>query len=470
MFVQTKKILALLTVTLFLFLSPCRQVHAQAPPPRDCPALLAELFAEEDWLEDLADPVLTSVKDVRERALFYEQIHACLSQMETEAALSGELEGAMLLAEYFMTFAGSSVTVPANSRLVSLETIEDAAIVRLREKVGLPVPKGYIYVRFYSSRKAMSEMVRQAFKDDSVAGATILSRYVALLVEKPTAWEERELQEQSLPKTISHELVHVYVNSLLGALNQDKLPKWFHEGCAIYFSGSGETDAVTTMEPALDGVVYITHTRSEPEEYQQYETNFRYLESKLGEEGLYQTIKDAIENRTVDPVFRSLKVDNYEELFDAAQAWHRTRQNVRNAIIIACPIILLIVLIRVLPGRDQVRAGRGVQPYPAAAPRTYQPGIPLPPPEQVGGQMRIRVSQISPRVLRCGICGGASSSGRYFVVQGGLMLCQTCFDAGYAGSLGNVIACPACGYRLDPQRNSIYYRERRCANCGFPML
>ena len=446
-----------------------QEVHAQTPSFQGCPELSVEFFAEEDWLEKLADPVLTSVQEVRKKALFYEKIHACLSRMDAEAALSEELEGIMRLTEYFMIFAGSAVTSPTNSRLVSLKSIEDPAIVKLREKVGLPVPKGYIYVRFYSSRETMPEIVKQVFKDDSVTGATILSRYIAVLVEKPITWEERELQEQSLPKTISHELVHAYVNSLLGALNQDKLPKWFHEGCAIYFSGSGETDSVTMMRSAPEGIVYVTHTRSEPEEYQQYETNFRYLESKLGDEGLYQTIRDAIENRSVEPVFRSAKVMNYEELFNKAQAWHRTRRNVKMVIIIACPIILLIIAPRVLSGREELRAERREQPYSWTAPGAYPYGTTPPSPQQVGGQVRIQVSQMPPRVLRCGICGKTSLSGRYFVVGKGLVLCPSCHDDGYVGSPGGIITCPACGYRLDPQHNSIYLRERRCANCGFPM-
>ena len=44
------------------------------------------------------------------------------------------------------------------------------------------------------------------------------------------------LREERRQQTLEHELVHVVLNSHLGIHARD-LPLWFHEGCAVTFSG-----------------------------------------------------------------------------------------------------------------------------------------------------------------------------------------------------------------------------------------
>jgi len=202
---------------------------------------------------------------------------------------------------------------------LSLENSTDPAIVKLRNEVGLPAPKGFVYLVYYQDRKAIPEMIRPAFEDKQTRAVTFLCRYVAVLSEETASSGERQLKELVEPKSVSHELVHAYLNCSIPLAEHAKLPKWFHEGCAIFFSGSGETQSVTTVQRASE--LYTTYTVTSPKEYAEYKVVFQYLRSKFGRAEFSRLVRDAVETRTSDRMLEKAGASSFEAVLADANAW-----------------------------------------------------------------------------------------------------------------------------------------------------
>ena len=320
-------------------------VHASParlfPLKDDCQSVYDQLTQNKDWLEQLIDPVLTAPEQILDKLQYYTTLHACLD--EDFDSLSGEMKMAHMLSEYFLIFVGGYQTPQEASRisLVDLAVSDDPAIVQIRDQADIPPPDGYVFVRFYSSRQAMPELIRRAFEDGQVAGVTIFTRYIAILEEDQLSASEQLLQSQTLPETVSHELVHAYVHSWLGFDNLDAFPTWYNEGIAIYFSGSGKDHSVIT--PAFE-----LHTTS-PQNYRDYDTNFKYLEDKLGRERLLELIKQSIEKPDHAVIYQDMGFSDDQALITEAQSWNQTRVYTRWGIGLAMILLVGFGLMRLMP-------------------------------------------------------------------------------------------------------------------------
>jgi hypothetical protein len=246
------------------------------------------------------------------------------------------------LLEYFLVFAGGLQTPSDETtlNLVSLATSTDQAVVRSRDVAGIEAPAGYIFVRFYSSREAMPELVRQAFEAPDVAGVTILSRYIAVLAERKETWAQRALQLQTLPETISHELIHAYVNSALGQLKFD-LPAWYSEGLAIYFSGSEKIHTVVTPN--------FTISNTSTEDYQLYDITFKFLEASHGRDHMLELINLSIQEADPSILYQDLDISDDQVLISRARAWSQQRNNLARGGIIVVALITMLLLWRLAP-------------------------------------------------------------------------------------------------------------------------
>lgn len=309
---------------------------SQPPPasdltPTECKELFAQFTADPDWFSHLINPDLSSPEEVSQRLTEIAPIYACLGR--EKGALSQDWVTLQRLSEYFLLFAGDLSHSGDESALIltSLEQSDDPAIVKIRDQVGIPPPEGLIFVRFYSSRNAMPALIKQAFKNEDVAGATFLMRYIAVLDEEKSTWPEEALQRQTLPKTISHELVHAYINSTLG-INGMNLPRWYHEGLAIYFSGSGESHTIITPD--------LKVSTTPPKEYEGYKTNFEFLEATLGREELLARIRASVEQANPAVLYQDLGISDDQELITQASAWQQRRYLARTGV-----FILVVVLI-----------------------------------------------------------------------------------------------------------------------------
>lgn len=315
---------------------------AQDTPPAqtDCDQIWIDFTARQDWLEQLADPELSTPDEVAITLKEYTALYECLGSDTSQ--YSSEVLLVKTLLEYFLIFAGGFHTSAGESYLdsISFAECQDPAILRLRDEAAIPPPSGYVFVRYYSSRSVMPDLIRQAFDNPDVAGVTILTRYVAVLVEDKTDWQERALQHLTLPGTISHELVHAYVNSALGIPGLD-LPKWYHEGIAIYFSGSGESH--TVIAPDLT----VSHTP--PEDYRRYRTNFQFLEDELGQERLYQNIRASMESADPSALYADLHLGNDQAFSERVTAWQQRRTFIKIGAFSLVALLIVLGVIRIMP-------------------------------------------------------------------------------------------------------------------------
>jgi hypothetical protein len=328
----------LICILVTLMLPPGRTVSAASPPipaaQVDCAALISQLTARDNWLEQLADPVLNTQAQVVERFRFYSDVHACIPA----GSSSDLLQSARNLAEYFMIFAGGYQTPQDGSEfyLVDLATDKDPAVSSLRQKVGIAPPPGYVYMRFYSSRQAMPDLVRRLFKDPDVKGVTLFTRYVAVLAD------QSDLHSRSFPKTISHELVHAYLKSIQGISHLDAFPLWFDEGMATHFSGS----SLPSCTISDYGPETLTSCSTSPQDYQQYAANFDFLQARLGQRRFLQLLKQSFEATDADMLYRQAGFSSYAAFAVEAMQWSQRRDTLtKTAIAAACILPLVIGLL-----------------------------------------------------------------------------------------------------------------------------
>jgi hypothetical protein len=292
--------------------------------------------------ENLIDPILMTSGEVWEKLRLYTDIYNCMD--DAVMVIEEGLAAVNVLLQYYLIFVGGDQTPAGESefRMVSLNTSSDPAIQLIRDEAHVPPPPGYIFLRFYSSREAMPPLVRRAFEDPTVTGVTILSRYIAILVEDHEEGAARSIQQDRLPLTISHELVHAYVNSLLGAQNYGRLPDWYSEGLAIHLSGSNRIHTVV----GLDG---DTLTVSSPAEYQKYAYIFEYLEEWHTRQQLLRLIAQSLLTANPAALYSGLNFRNYEDLAREAENWkaEKIRRDIlRDIVIVVIVILAVIILLR----------------------------------------------------------------------------------------------------------------------------
>ncbi len=308
--------------------------------PPGCEGIIEQFTADLDWYERLVNPILKTPQEVAERFDVYSQVHACLD--DYTGPLPGNRLQIKTLVEYFLLFTEGVLEPEAESALVlaDLKQSDDPAIQQIRDEAGIPPPEGKIFVRYYASREEMPALVRRAFENEDVAGVTILKRYVAILDEEKATWPQQALQNQTLPTTISHELVHAYLNSSPGS-QAIGAPDWYHEGIAIYFSRSGEGHSIITPE--------LTVSTTPPKEYQQYDNNFKYLEAKLGRKGLVEKIRISLEQADPAVLYRDLGIADEQELFERASTWQRQWIFIRAGVFVAVVVLILWIVISRMP-------------------------------------------------------------------------------------------------------------------------
>lgn len=337
------RVCCLVVLLLFAFFFPdAKPVSAALNEPSyhtvqdECIETLTGALEDESFLVQLADPIITTTEQLSERKDLYRKIYHCLRG--DLSALADDLKMIDILTEYFLVFVDGIETPAGQSELVLVDLAhsENPAIKRIRDEAKVEPPDGFIYVRTYTSLDAMPELVRRGFDNEDTVGVTMLTRYVAILAEEKGDAFESELQSQDLPKTISHELVHAYVNSVLGFESSQKIPVWYHEGVAIYFSGSTSSSYVYLTPD-------ISLRSAAPEEYLQYELNFRYLEAELGKDVLLERINSSIENRDPGLLYQGLGITSYKRLESSAKGWEEARfAKIRNWGLIVVALIIAI--------------------------------------------------------------------------------------------------------------------------------
>lgn len=282
----------------------------------ECPELGQAMGADGSFLR-LDNPILGSEAEVERTVESYKRLVGCLSGITYE--LPASIVAARVRASLFLDFADPDED-PATVRreLVALATTPDAAIARLREEVGFRPPAGLVYLKYYPSRDLMPDAIRAAFNSPSIRAVTMSCRYIAVLDQPQPTRDRARLTEESLATTVSHELVHAFLQSTLCDANpRMELPAWFHEGFAIYFSGSG------TSHVMLDRATNTIYRVEATDEYEEYERTFLYLESRFNERDFYDQLRNTVDLGDVAGLFDAVGMSSHEELRLTANFWWR---------------------------------------------------------------------------------------------------------------------------------------------------
>ncbi len=160
-------------------------------------------------------------------------------------------------------------------------TSSDKAIVRLRDEVKLKPPPGGAILRLYDTKDAMPPPIRALFTS-SVGGVTRWGRYCAV-------WAEGK-SDQELEDTTAHELTHAYIASYLGP-DAGKLPRWFHEGAAMYLSGA-KSRYITPDD-------YGSRISYSPKDYNEYRIVFAYIAAKYSAAEAAHFIRASVQRQSV---------------------------------------------------------------------------------------------------------------------------------------------------------------------------
>ncbi|NIR52981.1 hypothetical protein GWO43_30585 [candidate division KSB1 bacterium] len=125
----------------------------------------------------------------------------------------------------------------------------------------------------------------------------------------------------TLPKLIRHELTHILVGNLGAAPHT--IPKWFHEGMAIYFSYDEEfaggkaiskallTDSVVPLDE-IDKVLKF-HREKARLAYEESYSAILYMEKAFGERGIVDFLQELEQSKEFDDTFLQVfGIDLYE--------------------------------------------------------------------------------------------------------------------------------------------------------------
>lgn len=332
----------MLVFTIFCFLIPvmgqASQITSeyQSGSAEECDAILHELEVSDALFQQLTNPVITSEAQLKEAISWALNFQNCVTQVpDSDRSRRQELAEAYNLIFLIFTTGLDTPLEETSLETVELADVDDPAVRILREQIGIAPPPGYIFLRTYLSRQVMHPMLQSAFSDPNIAGVTILNRYVAILAESPDSWVDKALQNQALPTTRSHELVHAYIGSALATSengNVNSLPKWFEEGLATYLTKGSKPH--TVMTPNLS----VTSTAST--EYQQYEQVFKYMQHRLGKAALYQSIGRVITGGDISSLYSDLSIPNEDWLLANTREWQQEKA-VRSTWISLAGIALL---------------------------------------------------------------------------------------------------------------------------------
>jgi hypothetical protein len=169
-----------------------------------------------------------------------------------------------------------------------MKTTQVPSVIKLRESVKAPAPDAVAYVKIYPSREAMPPIVRSAFTQPTTRGMTIEGRYVAIIGSE---------YPQEVQDILSHEMVHCY----LTLSSPRRLPAWFQEGAAVYFSTGKEQKFYGREAGVPEGKNTLL-----PAQYRNRLFMFRYMEQKAGKEKLYQMVRKAVATGQIDPTIVGL--------------------------------------------------------------------------------------------------------------------------------------------------------------------
>lgn len=327
-----------------------------------CALALDRVLAEPDWADRLINPVLTSDAEIAVRVGMYRPLYDCIATGGLPA--SPAYEDLYDLTGYFLAVAGSQVVEPADplpgrGYRAQFADIQDPAVVALRDQLGLPPPPGMVFMWLYPSVESMPPLLANLFESSQVRAVTLYTRYIIVIDDTAEMGGRDDGFTEYLrglrSKTVSHELVHAYINSTITAAHgwerTASLPKWYSEGLAIHFSGSGEPSSYTTTQNG-SRVPVISYS---PEEYVRYRDTFVYLEERYGRDRFLPVLSESVITGNPQMLYEGLGIRDEAALMAQVETELRASRIQRTLIrlgvvLLSLPVgfVLMWFLVRVL--------------------------------------------------------------------------------------------------------------------------
>jgi hypothetical protein len=318
---------------------------------------LTSLDAEDVYSVDKYVP--KTEQEFREIQLFLEKAYLCRSSLQNMGLINSldqitlnKLNSLNSISQEFILFAADpSITIldresqlragmiPFHSyRRSSFSEITDKIVTRFRDDIGITPPPGFVFIKSFYRNGDYLDVPNQIFdlaSQRELQGISIKDRYIVVFVKPESDNLLRAGRQNELRKTISHELVHAYVKSSISQNGSRNLPTWFHEGTAIYFSGSGG-DTVLMDSWGNE------QSFSDPEDYESYRLAFKYIESRIGRNQFDGLIKAAIETGNTNIILESVGAKSFGELENFARQWDMIR-TVFSRVLIGMPIVFFLL-------------------------------------------------------------------------------------------------------------------------------
>lgn len=310
-----------------------------------CEDALADFRDNPAWLDELRDPVLNSVEEIRERVNRYGTLQRCLAS--GGVTVSGDMLEVDRLLTLFMLFAGGSLfpeaQAGAQNFTLTFADIQDPAVRTLRDDLGIPPPPGLIYIWLYPSHNDLPDALRGYVQASSVRGLTLQTRYIVVFDGVQPGVPLEAYQRSKRSAVFSHEFVHAYIKAYLGPERGFSLPTWYDEGLAIYLSGSSEATSATYFDQNGRQVTWSVP----PKEYARYRDDFLYLEYSLGREQFLNLIRRSILESSPDLLLRGAGLANEAELFSLAEARRIRRGLTRLGLLAGIPLFAGLLFLAV---------------------------------------------------------------------------------------------------------------------------
>jgi hypothetical protein len=192
---------------------------------------------------------------------------------------------------------------PYSLRLVSFEHSAAKVLSILRKELPIAPPKGRAVVRFFDSENPMPQALVTFHRNlPDVTGACFAHRFIAIF-----------RGGADLEDVVSHELVHAYVGSALGA--NDSFEDWFNEGFALNIARTPVTSVLSGTPETGEFTATLTA------QYREYKHVFDRLEKHLGRVQYLSTIARCIQSRSLKPLYEATGSHDYSSLKDFGNSW-----------------------------------------------------------------------------------------------------------------------------------------------------
>lgn len=289
-----------------------------------------------DNIDKYINPDMASVEEVIQMQHDSREIVDCFAKIESMGVKIPDsleaIKSIVIIHSYFNNMS-------SGNSLLRFKNENRRILKKLHHAILLPPPQGFAFVRINVEREAPGVLpdidlfMPGGRTEENEPGKTYMVRYIKIEA-KFSAKESEDKLTKYYEKTIDHEIVHAYMNSLLGIEHYKDLPKWFEEGCALYLAGN-EPEVSTSASDDVQA------TRSLTDDYKDYLFVFEYLSKTKDDLAFRRFITQSILQSNVEgPLLTLTGRKSYVQVLKDAEHWKMI-----NGARILCYVIMVIFLI-----------------------------------------------------------------------------------------------------------------------------